>query len=412
MLSKAFLAAGALLAAFSSPAISAETKTIEIWRSASVDTDRGMLDVLKRAVAAKGYDWKETVADRPDVVAALSKAEPIPTGALLNGFDVLGLAAAGKVGDISATARKDGWDRNVPDSLLRFLEVDGRWIAAPIDIIPVNGLFINAGLMDKIGGLEPKSMDDLFALLDRAKDSGVNPLTIGDDPRDQASLFDLVVVATAGVDFYKRVFVDIRESDIKSDNMKRAFDNLARLRDYVDAADAHRDNQAATLAVVKGEALAHAGASPTKLAFSAAGQIAGKDFRCYRFPGTEDSLLYGLDLIAMPKVEASQRAAQSALAEAVMDPQVQIDASRAKATVAARGGLEDPDADACQSLDYFSVEGALASGRFYGSMTDGYMQPPAIAKAYIDVVARFYRGEIKTSEDAQAALWDALSPPK
>jgi glucose/mannose transport system substrate-binding protein len=266
--------------------------------------------------------------------------------------------------------------------------------------------------MDKIGGLEPKSMNDFFALLDRAKESGVDPLTIGDDPREQASLFDLVLVATAGADFYKRVFRDIRENDIKSDDMKRALDNFRRLRDYVDGSDAGRDGNAATQMVVKGEALAHAGASPTKLAFVAAGKTPGKDFRCYRFPGTGESILYDLDLIAMPNVEPSRRAAQSALAETMLDTQVQIDASLAKAAIPARGGIDDPATDVCETLDYANVKQALVTGQLYGSMAYGYMQPPTIASAYIDVIAKVYRGEIKSSDEAAAALFAALSTTK
>jgi len=415
MISRAFLAGCAFwasLAGFAVAGIADEAKEIRILRPASIGESQRAFDVLKRALAAKGYEWKETVAERgigEGTLSLFSKPTQAPTGALLNGFDILDLAEAGKLGDISAAAQKGGWATHVPDPIQRFLFVRGKWVAAPIDITPVNGLWINAGLMDKIGGLEPKSFDDFFALLDQAKDSGVNPLTIGNDPREQASLFDLVVVATAGADFYKRVFGDISESAIKSDEMKRAFDNFARLRGYVDSADVTRDSTAATLSVVNGETLAHAGASPTRLAFSLAHKTAGKDFRCYRFPGATESILYSLDLIAMPNVEPSQRAAQSALAETTMDNQVQLDASLAAAAIPARGGIEDPTADPCATLDHDNVTQALVTGHFYGSMAYGYMQPPTIAAAYIDVVAKFYRGEIKTSEAAATALYAALS---
>lgn len=415
---RAFLAGGALcalLAGFSVSAFADDAKDIRILRPAAMGAAEGALDVLKRALATKGYSWKETVAEGAKdagVLSALAKSTPAPTGALLNGFDILNLAEAGKLGDITAVALKDEWARRLPDALQRFLFARGRWVAAPVDITPVNGLWVNAELMDKIGGLEPKSFDDLFALLDKARESGVDPLTIGNDPREQASLFDLVLVATSGADFYKRVFSDISETDIKSDDMKRAFDNFARLREYVDGGDAGRDGKAATQMVVKGEALAHAGASSTKLAFVTAGRTPGKDFRCYRFPGTDESILYDLDLIAMPLIEPSRRAAQSALAETTMDPQVQTDASLAKAAVPARGGIDDSPADICQTQDRDNVKQALATGHFYGSMAYGYMQPPTIAAAYVDVIAKFYRGEIKTSGEAAIALLAALSTTK
>ena len=43
-------------------------------------------------------------------------------------------------------------------------------------------------------------------------------------------MFDSVVASTGGIDFYKKAFIDLDESALKSDTMKKAFDNLAKLR--------------------------------------------------------------------------------------------------------------------------------------------------------------------------------------
>ena len=43
-------------------------------------------------------------------------------------------------------------------------------------------------------------------------------------------MFDSVVASTGGIDFYKKAFVDLDESALKSDTMKKAFDNLAKLQ--------------------------------------------------------------------------------------------------------------------------------------------------------------------------------------
>ena len=88
--------------------------------------------------------------------------------------------------------------------------------------------------MDKIGGTEPKTFDDFVALLDKAKAAGVIPLALGGQPWQEATMFDSVVASTGGIDFYKKAFIDLDESALKSDTMKKAFDNLAKLRAYVD----------------------------------------------------------------------------------------------------------------------------------------------------------------------------------
>ena len=43
-------------------------------------------------------------------------------------------------------------------------------------------------------------------------------------------MFDSVVASTGGIEFYKKVLIDLDESALKSDTMKKTFDNLARLR--------------------------------------------------------------------------------------------------------------------------------------------------------------------------------------
>ena len=48
--------------------------------------------------------------------------------------------------------------------------------------------------MDKIGGTEPKTFDDLIALLDKAKAAGVIPLALGGQNWQEATMFDSVVL--------------------------------------------------------------------------------------------------------------------------------------------------------------------------------------------------------------------------
>ncbi len=43
-------------------------------------------------------------------------------------------------------------------------------------------------------------------------------------------MFDSVVMSTGGPEFYKKAFIDLDESALKSDTMKKAFDNLAKLQ--------------------------------------------------------------------------------------------------------------------------------------------------------------------------------------
>ena len=164
--------------------------------------------------------------------------------------------------------------------------------------------------MEKIGGTEPKTFDDLIALLDKAKKAGVIPLALGGQPWQEATMFDSVVASTGGVDFYKKAFIDLDESALKSDTMKKSFDNLAKLRDYVDPNYAGRDWNLATAMVIKGDALLQVMGDWAKGEFKNANKEAGKDYLCYRFPGTDGSVFYNTDMFAFFQVSADRKAAQ------------------------------------------------------------------------------------------------------
>src|ERR1700739_1147712 len=131
-------------------------------------------------------------------------------------------------------------------------------------------------------------------------------------------MFDSVVMSTGGPDFYKKAFIDLDEGALKSDTMKNAFDNLAKLRVYTDPNYAGRDWNLATAMVIKGDALVQVMGDWAKGEFKAANKEAGKDFLCYRFPGTDGSVIYNADMFAMFDGPSDRQAAQLALADAPM----------------------------------------------------------------------------------------------
>ena len=92
-----------------------------------------------------------------------------------------------------------------------------------------------------------------------------------------------------------------------------------------------------------------------------------------------------------------------------MDPQVQVDASLARGAVPVRGSLDTSSFDACAAQDVADVQAAIATSSFLGSTAYGFTQRASTTAAYVDVVSKFYRGEIKTSEEAADALARALT---
>ena len=415
LMASAMAASAIGFAGGSSAADVKEVQMLHWWTSGG---EAAALNVLKQDLAKEGYTWKDVPVaggggeGAMTALKAMVAAGNPPTASQILGYYAVDYAEAGKLGDITSLADKEGWAKVVPTALQKFTTTNGKWDAVPVNIHSVNWIWLNKAAMEKIGGTQPKTFDDFVALLDKAKKAGIIPLALGGQPWQEATLFNSVVASTGGIDFYKKAFIDLDESALKSDTMKKSFDNLAKLRAYTDPNYAGRDWNLATAMVIKGDALVQVMGDWAKGEFVNAHQQADKDFLCYRFPGTDGSVIYNTDMFAMFNVPEDRKAAQLALADATMSISFQSAFNVVKGSVPARMDVPDTAFDSCGKKGIADVKAANADGKFVGSMAQNYAQPPAVAGAYHDVVTKFFHGEIKSSDAAVTELVKALNNAK
>jgi glucose/mannose transport system substrate-binding protein len=407
-----------LISIFATVAQAADSKEIQMLHWWTSGGEAAALAVIKDAVGKEGYVWRDVPVaggggeSAMTTLKALVAAGNPPTASQILGYFAIDYAEAGKLADLTPLANQQDWLKVLPTAIQKFTTTNGKWGAIPVNIHSANWIWLNKALFEKLDATEPKTFDDFIALLDKAKASGLTPLALGGQPWQEATMFDSVVASTAGIAFYKKAFVDLDESALKSDMMKKAFDNLAKLRAYADKDYVGRDWNLATAMVIKGDALVQVIGDWAKGEFRAANAEAGKDFLCYRFPGTDGSVLYLTDMFAMFDVPADRRAAQLALARAAMSPGVQSAFNVVKGSVPARMDVPDTAFDICGKKGIADVKAADAAGTFVGSMALNYAQPPAVAAAYTDVVTKFFHGEIKTSDVAVTELVKAINNAK
>ncbi|RFB96490.1 sugar ABC transporter substrate-binding protein [Rhizobium leguminosarum bv. trifolii] len=388
-----------------------EVQMLHWWTSGG---EAAALNVLKEDLSKEGFAWKDVPVAGGGGDAAMTALKAMvaagtyPTASQMLGYTVLDYAQAGVMGDLTETAKKEGWDKSVPAALQKFSVYDGKWVAAPVNVHSVNWLWINKAVMDKIGGTQPKSFDDLIALLDKAKAAGVIPLALGGQNWQEATMFDSIVLSTGGPEFYKKAFNDLDEASLKSETMKTSFDNLAKIVKYVDPNFSGRDWNLATAMVIKGDALVQVMGDWAKGEFVAAKKTPDKDFLCYRFPGTDGSVIYNSDMFGMFNVPDDRKAAQVALATATLSKSFQSAFNVVKGSVPARTDVPDTDFDACGKKGIADLKAANEGGTLFGSLAQGYGAPPAIANAYKDVVSKFVHGQIKSSDEAVTQLVQAI----
>ncbi len=393
------------LAFFSAAAMAEESVEVLHWWTSGGEA--AALNVLKKNLEAEGVTWQDMPVaggggeQAMTAVRARVTAGNPPTAVQMLGFDITDWAKQGVVADLNDLAAKEGWDKVVPEALQKFSKYDGKWVAAPVNVHSTNWVWANKKVFDDLGIAQPTTWDELVAALDKIKAAGLVAVAHGGQPWQEATIFDAVVMSTGGPDFYKKAFIDLDQSALNSPTMVEAFDRMAKLRSYVDDNFSGRDWNLASAMVIEGKAGVQFMGDWAKGEFLNAGKVPGKDFLCFRFPGTQGDVTFNSDQFVMFKVGDDRKAAQEKLASAIMAPAFQVAFNKVKGSVPARTDVDGSDLDACGQQGMKDLAEASKNGTLFGSMAHGHAAPAAVKNALYDVVTAHFNGEYDSKTAAE-----------
>jgi glucose/mannose transport system substrate-binding protein len=402
----------AVLLATTGMAFAEDVEVLHWWTSGG---EAAALKVLKDDLATKSIGWIDMPvaggggeAAMTAVRARVTAGDP-PTAVQMLGFDILDWAGEGALGDLTDVATAEGWDAVVPAALQGFSKADGKWIAAPVNVHSTNWVWINKAALDAAGGKAPESWDELVAVMDAMKANGITPLGHGGQAWQDATVFDGIVLGL-GNDFYKAAFIDLDPAALGGEQMAEAFNRLIKLSTYVDANFSGRDWNLASAMVINGEAGMQMMGDWAKGEFLKAGKVPGTDFVCIRFPGTQGAVTFNSDQFAMFGVDSAEaKAAQGAMASAIMNPAFQSAFNVVKGSVPARTDVPNDAFDDCGKKGMADLAAANDSGTLFGSMAHGHAAPAAVKNAVYDVVTAAFNGEYADGAAAAATLAEAVA---
>jgi glucose/mannose transport system substrate-binding protein len=388
----------------------AEVEVLHWWTSGG---EAAALSVLKEDLESKGIGWVDMPVaggggtQAMTVLRARVASGNPPTAVQMLGFDILDWGAEGVVANLNAVAAAEGWDAVVPPALQGFAKYDGQWISAPVNVHSTNWVWANKKIMDDLAIGIPGNWDEFIAAMDKIKAAGFVPLAHGGQAWQDATIFDGVVLATGGADFYKKALIDLDQDALGSDTMKQVFERMTQLRGYVDPNFPGRDWNLASAMVINGEAAFQMMGDWAKGEFLSAGKVPGQDFLCFRTPGSQGIVTFNADQFVMFAVGDDRQAAQAEMAKAIMAPNFQIAFNVVKGSVPARTDIDDAKFDACGKKGMADLKEAVANDTLFGSMAHGHASPAAVKNAFYDVITNHFNGGM-SSEEAVAALGDAI----
>lgn len=387
--------------------------TVEVLHWWTAGGEAKALGALKQAFEAKGGTWVDSPVAGGGGDAAMTAlrarvvAGNAPTAVQLKGPGIHEWAEEGVLAEIDDVAEAESWDAHLPPALAEIMKFDGHYVAAPVNIHRVNWLWSNPEVLGRVGATPPTTWEAFNATADALKAAGITPLAHGGQPWQDATIFEVVVLGLGGADFYRRALVELDMDAIRSDTMVGVFDQMRRIRGYVDPNFPGRDWNLATAMVMNGEAAFQIMGDWAKGEFLAAGKVPGEDFLCTPTPG-EPGFLLNSDSFVFFEVSGEDRVAgQKLLASLIMGVEFQEAFNLAKGSIPARTDVPRDAFDPCAVRSMDDLATATESGALLPSMAHEMAVSRSVRGAMMDVVTEHFNSDM-SSEEAVENLAESI----
>ncbi|MEM8958846.1 MAG: ABC transporter substrate-binding protein, partial [Pseudomonadota bacterium] len=169
-----------------------QVEVLHWWTSGG---EAAALNVLKEDLEAQGIGWQDMPVaggggtEAMTVLRARVTSGTAPTAVQMLGFDILDWGNQGALADLNALAAQEGWDDVIPGALQEFSKVDGKWVAAPVNVHSTNWVWANKEVLDANGIAPPTNWEEFSAALDTLAAAGVTPIAHGGQAWQDATIF-------------------------------------------------------------------------------------------------------------------------------------------------------------------------------------------------------------------------------
>ncbi|AYF90657.1 ABC transporter substrate-binding protein [Pseudomonas sp. JS3066] len=401
-----------LASLFPLSALAGEVEVLHWWTSGG---EKRAADTLQKLVEEKGHTWKDFAVAGGGGEAAMTvlKTRAVsgnpPSAAQIKGPDIQEWGELGLLAELDEVSSEGKWDSLLPKQVADIMKYDGHYVAVPVNVHRVNWLWINPEVFQKAGATPPTTLDEFFVAADKLKAAGFIPLAHGGQPWQDGTVFEDLVFSILGPQGYHKAFVLQDKATLTSDKMVEVFAALKKLRGYVDPDAAGRDWNSATGLVINGKAGMQIMGDWAKSEWSAAGKVAGKDYQCLPFPGTQGSFAYNIDSLAMFKLkDEANIQAQNDLARTVLEPQFQQFFNQNKGSIPVRLDQDMSSFDACAQQSMKDFKEAAAGDGLQPSLAHGMAASSYVQGAVFDVVTNFFNDPAADPKKAAQQLAAAI----
>ena len=369
------LAALLVLAAASGSALAQTPLRAEVIHWWTAGGESAAVKTLAEAYRAAGGQWVDTAVALGEQARSVAINRIVggnaPTAAQFNtSKQFLDLVEQGMLANLDEVARRENWDKVLPEVVLNVIRVQGHYYAAPVNIHMPTWLWYSKAAFKKAGiAAEPRSMDELFAALDKLKAAGLVPLAHGGQSWQDNIVFTAVLVNQGGRELYLKVLRDRDPKAILGEDFKKVLLAFKRLQGYTDKGSPGRNWNDATAMLIAGKAGVQFMGDWAKGEFAMARQEPGRDYGCSAGFGPAAPYIIQGDVFVFPKSAKPEVAkAQQLLASVITQPATQVAFAARKGSVPIRTDVDASKLDLCaqQGLAIMKDKSRhLANGEVY-----------------------------------------------
>jgi glucose/mannose transport system substrate-binding protein len=415
----------ASLSALPLSVLAAESKgSVEVVHWWTSGGEKAAVDVLKAQVEKDGFTWKDGAvaggggSTAMTVLKSRAVAGNPPGVAQIKGPDIQEWGSTGLLSTdaLKEVAKSENWDGLLSKKVSDTVKYEGDYVAVPVNIHRVNWLWINPEVFKKAGiDKAPTTLEEFYAAGDKLKAAGFIALAHGGQPWQDSTVFEDVVLSVMGADGYKKALVDLDQKTLSGAEMIKSFAELKKLTGYMDPNRAGRDWNIAAADVINGKAGMQMMGDWAKSEWTAAKKVAGKDYQCVPFPGTDKAFTYNIDSLAVFKLKADRTgdiAAQQDLAKVALGTDFQKIFSMNKGSIPVRNDmLAEMDKlgfDECAQKSAKDFVADDKTGGLQPSMAHNMATSLAVQGAIFDVVTNFMNDKDADPAKAAAQLASAV----
>jgi glucose/mannose transport system substrate-binding protein len=383
----------------------ATLQVLHWWTSPS---ERKAANLLATRAADDGIEWKDAAIPggaglgAGKVLKSRVLAGDAPEVTQIIGASIAEWADMGLLLEIDNVAAAANWNSVLFPTIQNLITHRRHVVAAPVGIHRVNTLFYNRALFAQLKLSPPQSWADFENIAQKLKAAGVTPLAQSSESWQVAALFENLVLAESGPEFYRQLFVRRDPAAAADARTARALGRLRTVKGWISAQLDERSWPDVARQFARREAGMMIMGDWAKPELRDMGMVLDEDFACGTAPGTVKYHLYSVDTFTMFAGDYRHMPAQEKMARLLVSPTVQVEYNVLKGSVPVRRDADPSRMDSCARASWTAFgQGASVQAP---SLVHRMATDEASRDAIIAEIHRYFLDDRATPAEAQRRL--------